>query len=353
MSLVARAQQGLAKLASSPADRFLTVRIDDEHVIGEARPRLEMIANRVYFEVEVNEAWLTIGRRWLKTFDPLVYSVAEFDYGAASQAVPFVVGPQLLRRYGDDVPDEGVLFTDTRVAGPHPLRDRIAVAIVLCAAQRDDYARDLLKVVEAAVGALDFATAVSPYLKLANVVFDGIDALTGAGKMRPVVGLRTELDYRDGLLSPTYFALIATAQLTKGTKLWVREGRLCHGESADSLEAFRDADFVLYSVSGATSRDDLARLPLAPLRDRAFVQAGRATNEELWLQAKASLFALSEEALGSADLIADHADALIEEWGARMRTLKDRAEKMANLGPAGEPDAGAALQARAAKALSL
>jgi hypothetical protein len=72
-----------------------------------------------YFVVRVNEMYLTDKRKWVKTFDPLVFVITEFTYDKVEQTLPFVVGPTMLEKYQKKLP-LGMIFSDTRVAGPYP-----------------------------------------------------------------------------------------------------------------------------------------------------------------------------------------------------------------------------------------
>jgi hypothetical protein len=48
-----------------------------------------------YFQVEVNEMFLTYEREWFAKYDPMVLVVSEFTYDKKVEAVPFVVGPMM------------------------------------------------------------------------------------------------------------------------------------------------------------------------------------------------------------------------------------------------------------------
>ena len=50
-----------------------------------------------------------------------VWVMSELAYDGAMQNVPFVVGAPMLADTGYKLP-EGMLFTKTRVAGPHPYK---------------------------------------------------------------------------------------------------------------------------------------------------------------------------------------------------------------------------------------
>lgn len=331
-----------------------------DHVLDEKRPALEMIGRRTYFDVVINEAWLTVGSRWLKEFEPMVYVITEFEYGGEMQAVPFVVGPQLIRRHSETMPADGVRFLDTRVAGPHPFPGRVALTVVLCAVLKDDHAKDLVGTMESAVKVLDVATAVVPYLKVAEVLLTGLQSLAQADKVRAIVGQRAEFDHADGLVSPLYCVLVASEDVDRDY-FWVRRGRLEFGPGPDSTRPFRDSDFVLYRLGADVCRDDVERLPFANVKQRAYEQAGRATqsgedrrkHDPLWVQAKATLFNLEEEALGSPDLIESHVDELIADWRDRMLAIRDLAERRVEMAGRGPATPAEQRQQRAAEALDL
>ena len=98
--------------------------VDDPERLG---PPLE--PDRHYFQVRVNEMFLSHARQWYAAYDPLVFVGSEFIYDKAETAVPVMVGPSLLERFGKkrDLPG-GTVFEDTRVAGLHPYRGgRLAV----------------------------------------------------------------------------------------------------------------------------------------------------------------------------------------------------------------------------------
>jgi hypothetical protein len=74
-----------------------------------------------YFQVCINEMYLSYGREWFKTYDPMIVAVSEFAYAGEPAAIPFVIGPTMLEKSVGRMPAEGMVFSDTRVAGPHPV----------------------------------------------------------------------------------------------------------------------------------------------------------------------------------------------------------------------------------------
>lgn len=230
--------------------------IDHDHVDEGGKLGIAFQPNEHYFQVRVNELYLTYSRQWFRTYDPMVLVVSEFIYHKKEEAVPFVVGPMMMQKIGQKMP-AGMVFSDTRVAGLHPYRGgRLALTVVLYRVLGKDYLRKLLRIVESAANVLDFSTAVSTYVKVADVVLDGVEALLELGDTDPLIGLRKEFDPDAGeVLEPGYFALIDMDESELNTdELWVRDSRLVYGKSLADAKPFRDADYVLYSIAQTLER---------------------------------------------------------------------------------------------------
>jgi hypothetical protein len=291
-----------------------------------------------YFQIRINEMHLTFGRRWFSDFDPLVFVLTEFTYDKKAESVPFVVGPQLLQKYqqAQAIP-KGMVFRNTRVAGVHPYRGgRVSISLVLCSVRRSDHAKDVLDLIETSVGALDFSTALSFYLRTARVVLEGVSRLAGMGQTNPIIGLRNEFDPQAGdLFEPSYFALIdAKAGEVAEDKLWVKDGELLYGDSANdaiSFSNYREVDYVLYSVVQSDTRGDVSLLPFYPLFERIKQEATIPENNS-WKRAKADLVALYQNLVLSPDLTSPHADALNKGYINKAKKLRKIALETASLG---------------------
>lgn len=143
-----------------------------------------------YFQIRINELYLSKGREWFTTYAPLVFTVAEFTYDNKIEAVPFIVGPTLIEKYGQKAP-QGMLFSNTRIAGLHPYQGgRITLSIVLCRVRLKNYAKELLSLSESIASVLDISTAFSTYLKISNVLLEGIESLFSLGDTQSLIGLR-------------------------------------------------------------------------------------------------------------------------------------------------------------------
>ncbi|WP_437319656.1 hypothetical protein [Sorangium sp. So ce385] len=286
-----------------------------------------------YFQVRINELFLSNSREWHRTYDPMVVVSSEFIYGQRVEALPFVVGPAMLEKAGITQVPEGMVFNDTRVAGLHPYRGgRLNLSVILCRVVRQDYARKLLNTVESAAGALDFSAALGVYLKVGKVVMDGVDALLDFEENKPLVGVRREfdLDARDPLQGGYHVLINAPEADIEAENLWVIDGRLHSGATREECEPFRAADYVLYSIVSASARTDLSTLPFYDLWQRVKNESAVASDEG-WKSAKANMVSLYQTMLACPDLTSMHANALAGQFVEEMRKIHAKAVELATL----------------------
>jgi hypothetical protein len=326
----------LKRIKIGQAEEPTIVAFDAEQIIADPMANNELHPQLDYFDVTVNELFLSYKRKWFKTYDPLVYTVVEFQYGTERRYVPFVIGPQLVRGAGTgNVPEaQGVVLTDTRVAGLYPAKgETLAITAMLCRVEQKDYLRGALQMIEKVSAAIDIGSVLVPYLRIADVVTGALNQLLDSDGTQSLAGFRRELRLAKAVRSPSYFALIAK-QDADTSGLWVRGGRLVRGDSADRAVPYRDEDFVLVSLCASDSRLDVETLPFYPLWQQVSREAQRAVNDELWQQrAKGALYTLSEAIYDSPDLTEGQRDALIDEYEQRAVMLRDRARRRATLGP--------------------
>lgn len=318
-------------LKAAPTVQPSRITIPADHLDSAADASSSFQPNAHYFQVRVNEMYLTYSREWFSTYDPMVFVVSEFTYDKHSEAVPFVVGPALMEKFGQKTP-EGMIFANTRVAGLHPYRGgRLSLSVMLCRVKRTDYLRRLLQVVENAADALDFSTALSSYVKIAGAVVDGVESLFALGDTDALIGLRTEFDPDAGdTLRPTFYALI-NAPNVAADKLWVRDNKLYQGESLATARPYRAADYVLYSVIQSAERSDETTLPFYPVWERLLGLAAQ-PDDNSWARAKADLVSLRQTMLLSPDLTPAQADALFDHYLQRVKDEHDKAKEIADLG---------------------
>jgi hypothetical protein len=333
MTITERCAQIWDRVRRDPRQTPSNIRIPLEHVDSWKSLGLPFQAEEHYFQVRVNEMYLVNQREWFKEYDPLVFVTTEFLYKDRYEVVPFVVGPSMMQNFGAKVP-AGMIFSNTTVAGPHPYRGgALKLAVVLGRFEQADYARELLSWVEKATKLFDFAGALSQYLKVANLVLDGVDGLLGGDGTKTLTGLRKEIDPAAGdTLAGGYYALIDKPGID-ANKLWVREHQLLCGDSMAAAQPFRDADYLLYSITQAGERTDLPVLPFYPLYQRVIEEAMQATTSERWMTTKADLVSLAQTLRFSPDLTRKQARDLREKFTNEMVQEHEQAVDNAKLGP--------------------
>ncbi|MDB5378378.1 MAG: hypothetical protein JWR00_2824 [Rubritepida sp.] len=290
----------------------------------------EIPRDAAYFTLRVNELHLAQGRELWATYDPMVMIASTFIHGTERITVPFVVGPSLLKEHATVGVPHGVLVQDTTVAGPYPNRGgSISIGIVLYRVKRDDYARKLLQVVEGVSAAIGPAADMAVLSKVGGPMIDGLEALLGLGATVPVAGHRIEYDtmMQGGLRS--WYAALIDAPHVDTKSLRVDRGRLTRAEG-DGWQPVRDADYVLYSLSGHPRREDERTLPFYALYQRAVRDAASGT-DEAWKAAKATLAECWQQMAVSPDLTPGQAGALIDGYRTDLLAARDRARKLSEL----------------------
>jgi len=331
-----------ARLRASPAQAPLRLRIPDGNVVDAPWVGTSLSPRDQYFQVRVNTLFLADRRRWFSVVDPMVLVVSEFTYDKEKHGVPFVVGPSLMRDQADDVP-EGMLFLNTRVAGLHPyVGGPLTLAVILLSVERQNYASDMLSLVEKLSTVIPVATAFTMYVNIAGAVVQGVQSMLASDGVKPLIGLRREFDPDAGdALAGGFYALVDTPEGSiPPEQLWVREGDLYVGDSFAAAAPFRKADFVLYSIVPAARRSDESLLDFYPLYERAKATAMLA-DPTSWKRAKGDLASLWQTLHLSPDLTRAQAHELAVRYRDEITALHAEAEDLATLGPengAGDPE---------------
>ena len=321
------------KIKGTPAERRAALAIAADHTDVATQLAAPFEPGKHYFVVRLNEMFLAKEREWASKYDPLVTAVSEFIYDGAEVSVPTAIGPALLAKDSGAVPVGRMAFTDTRVAGLHPYQGgRLTLTLILYKIQRTDHAKDLLDLVGLGAKALDFATALNPYLKIAGTLLSGIQSMLRLDGTQPVVGQRIERDANAGNgIRPGYFALIDLPLAdVEPERLWVRGNQLCVGDSLATATPFQGADYMLYSILRDDTRSDLELLPLrqgwATVRREA-----QTALPEAWTNAKIKLAGLIQTARESPDLTPLQAEAIVAGWKAEAVRLHEDAVDLAQL----------------------
>ncbi|MBS1656961.1 MAG: hypothetical protein K1X63_10595 [Chitinophagales bacterium] len=308
----------------SPSFKPAYIRIKPENTNEDSKFYSPFSSNQQYFEVVVNEMYLSYKRKWLTTYDPMVFVTTEFEYAGEKVTMPFVVGPALISDKKQKLPEgQGFLFKNTTVAGLHPAKgNAIAITLVLNRLPGDNALRKVLNVVEKVSGTFskEFQAIAGGYLKIAGVVLQGMDILTESDEVKAIVGIRDE--YGNDDLRPGYFALVnGEDQDFDENKFFVKGKELHYGNNMATCQPFRSDDYVLYSLRSETERRDVETLPMfqawKDINSSLSKIYRKLTDDEKKLY-RGQLFGLGTEMMFSPDLTEPQANKLLDEYTAKL-----------------------------------
>jgi len=292
----------------------------------------EIAENKSYFYLTLHEMFLTQGRQLWTTFDPLVLIVCEFLYDKSRTAFTKVIGPDLLNVSNYEAP-HGFLIKDELAIGPFPYKGGpITISIVLYRLSRQNNAKDLLDVLGKLSGAVSVPTGIATYLRVGEVLVDGVDSLLKLRGTIPLIGYRLTVDDStvDGLL-PFYCPVIRASERDV-KEIEVANGRLLlnSGGTQIPMEAF---DYLLFSLKGVGSRHDEELFPFYARREEA-TRAALSGDEESWKRAKATLLSMYGEMLSSPDLIPADVERIFEETRSDILISREKSKNLQALSPA-------------------
>jgi hypothetical protein len=256
-------------------------RIPARQVIG-ARASAPFAVKDDYVVVRLGSMFLKDSRvLWLK-LSPLAHAVVTLLGRDAPRSDTAVIGPA---QFGDlaTASAERTVILNQRLAGPAVWRGGdIVVASGLFAVPKDEAASALLDTLGQLAG------LGIPGLKqgadIAGIVKSGVEGLIGLKGTKPVLGVKDALgDPRTAVAgseaAPCVLAAVAApAAEVDFTKLWIREGRLWSGASADALQPYEARDHLLVVVERGPPREDWRGLPKLSQHEAAFDAALRATS---------------------------------------------------------------------------
>ena len=253
----------------SATQRKFYARILDDHVLDSSdEPRL-FASQQHYFEIRLLEMFLRDQREYWRTFVPLTVAFSEFLYAGKREAVPFLVGNQLLAQIQKLVEGENVEYRNTRLAGPIPYSGGdVSLFVGLFRSQVSDLSGRLWKVLEEVIKAFD-VSQMSRYLDIARPLQGGLMELVGMKEVEYRVGERQEFSEPNPSLpkQPSSFREGCFAYINCEQKelqieqLWVKDGALHVGGGRDSLRRLNAHDYCLVQIAQVPLRNDYTTFP--------------------------------------------------------------------------------------------
>ncbi|MEM5385074.1 hypothetical protein VSR68_15935 [Paraburkholderia phymatum] len=276
--------------------------------------------DEAYFTLRVNEMYLDLNRQWYAVYDPLVLVVTEFNHGRQRVTVPYVVGPNLIRKQnGEQSPKHGTVVLDTRVAGPFPYRGGdVDISIGFYQVQHANYAKTLLSMIERVSDLVGGAFQIGVVAKTGAALLEGVDELLNIQGTVMLTGLRLSLATSAmDPLTTGFCAMVAPPVPQETNALIVRDRRLWIRDAGASGEIpYRASDYVLLSITGSASRDDESLGPFLDMKNDAL--------NALWdgadgpERAKANLITAYQQMRKSPDITASEASVLFDTWLAEL-----------------------------------
>ncbi len=280
-----------------------------------------------YFQVVINEMYLTAGRRWFDRIAPAVFVVSDFTYNGEELTNPIFIGPSRIQKLHTEKQPKGVIYRDYGL-GLYPYRGGgLKLYIVLCEVGVGDAApKRLLRIVESTAKALDFSPALSPYTNVASLVMDGFKELVDAKGINPLISVNHPFGANINIpFKPSFFVLLDDPNIDPKS-LWVDNRRLMQGKNSHHLTPFRDTGYVLYSIvrPDDNKRDDLQSLAFHSLWERVKEEANGSTERE-HENARVLMADLYQMIMTSPELTEPQANELADKYPKDMEAYIDRA----------------------------
>jgi hypothetical protein len=326
----------------------LSFRVADDHVLDGGSTGQEFQTDQAYFEVRLAEQFLKNKREYFWNYIPLTLTLSGFIYDGKRQSLPGVVGPTLLQEIEELDGEERVRFRNTRLAGPAPYGgDGIDLFVGLFRIMTDDWARETLKLLESVARSFD-ASRLTEFVHVAEPLASSIESFLGREEIEFRLGERTE--YTDPTQNnPStkfragYWTFIrADRSDLQPEQFWVKNNQLHFGPGADSLQLYRDHDYLLLSINHMEVRSDYTTME--------FHREWEKAQETYWNSpvdqydgAKTHMRALMYQVQSSPDLIPTQREALLGYYFEQFQKEKKIREQMEGLGagddrPVGLPD---------------
>jgi hypothetical protein len=255
-------------------------RIPARQVLGTKAPTA-FAPNDDYVVVRLGSMFLKDSRvLWLK-LSPLAHAIVTQAGRTMSRTETAVIGPV---QFGDlaSAPADRTMVLNQRLAGPAVWRGGdLVIAAGLFAVPKDQAASTLLETV-GQLSALGIP-GLKQGIEIAGIVKAGVEGLIGLKGTKPVLGVKDALGDPATAPSGTEAApcvlagMAAPAAEVDFARLWIREGRLWSGGSADALTPYERHDHLLVVIERGPPRQDWRGLPTLTPHEAAFDAVLRAT----------------------------------------------------------------------------
>lgn len=317
----------------SPGRQMAWGRIPANQITGQRQPA-PFEAEQDYVIVRLGSMFLRDSRvLWLK-FAPLAHATVSAAGRTAKRTESAVVGPA---QFGDlaTAPANRSVVLNQRLSGPTVWRGGdLAIDAGLFAVSRDEAAVALLTTVGQLAGL--GVPGATQTVEVANIVKSGVESILGLQGTRPILGVREALkDHRvagEGeAAGPCLLAGIAApANEVDFKQLWVKDGRLHIGPSADQLRVYEARDHLLIAVERGAPREDWRGLPsLLPHEDafKAALSDSPGASGTVQERANAAFRAFDADLIAEEELTEPDKDRIrgqvIADLQARIRRLVD------------------------------
>jgi len=284
------------RLARSRSERKFHAQVPDDHLLDGDASAVAFAPDEAYFEIRLAEMHLRDRREYWVGYVPFGIVTSDFLYDGALRSVPFFIGNRLLGEIEREIEGGRVEYFNTKVAGPIPyMGDGVGLFVGLFRAEVDNLAKGLFDLVDSVIGTFDVGQ-IAAYLGVARSVTDRLADVLGIPAVQLRLGTREEFaasSFRSGYLA---YVNCRDSELDR-RRLWVRDGRLLHGERADTLCAVAEHDYCLVQIAHRTERDDYRKLPFY----RLWTEAKRLISHDKVEQGDALLPTLMEELAISPD----------------------------------------------------
>ena len=256
-------------------------RIPANHLVGAKAPT-PFTSNDDYVVVKLASMFLKNSRvLWLK-LSPLVHATVTMPGRTTPHSETAVIGPAT---FGDlsAAPTDRSVVLNQRLSGPAVWRGGdLNVAAGLFAVPKDEAATSLLNTVGQLAGLA--IPGVGQGVAIAQIVKSGVEGLIGLNGTKPVLAVKDALGDQQAAAKgveagPAVLAGIGAPQSDVDfERLWVREGRLWEGNSANALTVYERHDHLLVMIERGAPRQDWRGLPTLTPHETAFDTIMRATD---------------------------------------------------------------------------